>query len=84
MNSLTNKKATQVMKACLILFGISLALSFAGTVFAADSKNPTGGVGSKIIKGSENIPEISVSKFLRNIGKSTGIYKIIHTETGCP
>ncbi len=80
MNSLTNKKGTQVMKACLVLFGISLALSFAGTVFAADS-NSQGGVGSKIIKGSENIPDVSVSKFLKNIGKSTGIYKIIHTET---
>lgn len=80
MNSLTNKKGKQVMKACLVLFGISLVLSFAGSVFALDSKAPAS-AGSKIVKGSENIPEISVGKFLKGIGKSTGIYRLIHTET---
>ena len=66
MNSLTNKKGKQVMKACLVLFGISLVLSFAGSVFALDSKAPAS-AGSKIVKGSENIPEISVGKFLKGI-----------------
>ncbi|MBQ9238074.1 MAG: sodium ion-translocating decarboxylase subunit beta [Treponema sp.] len=33
------------------------------------------------IKGSEQVPRISVMQFIRNIGKNTGIYKMIHTET---
>ena len=40
MIDLGKKKNTQVMKACLVLFGITLALSFAGTVFASDSNEP--------------------------------------------
>ncbi|WP_210118932.1 sodium ion-translocating decarboxylase subunit beta [Treponema parvum] len=84
MNDLTNKKSTQVMKACLVLFGITLALSFASTVFASNSHREVASfrtMSTAIIKGSENIPNISVSKFLMNLYKTTGIYKITHTET---
>ena len=34
-----------------------------------------------IVKGSEKVPSISVGEFIKNIGKNTGIYKMIHTET---
>lgn len=38
-------------------------------------------MGTAIVKGSERVPRISVSKFIQNIGKNTGIYKLIHTPT---
>lgn len=38
-------------------------------------------MGSAIVKGSENVPPISVTKFIQNIGRNTGIYKLIHTPT---
>ncbi|MCI6816833.1 MAG: sodium ion-translocating decarboxylase subunit beta, partial [Treponema porcinum] len=34
-----------------------------------------------IVKGSEKVPSISVGEFIKNIGKNTGIYKMVRTET---
>lgn len=38
-------------------------------------------MGSAIVKGSEGVPSISVKKFIGNIARNTGIYKLIHTPT---
>jgi oxaloacetate decarboxylase beta subunit len=48
---------------------------------AATSSYATGTGLKRVIKGSENVPNISVNAFLMNIWKNTGIYKIIHTPT---
>ncbi len=81
MNSLTDYKyRMRILAATLLIAGAALVLSF-GSVAFADS---TGGEVASLrtmrtakIKGSENVPEISVSKFVKNIGKTTGIYKMI-------
>lgn len=48
---------------------------------AAGDSYSTGSGLHRVIKGSENVPDISVNAFLTNIWKNTGIYKIIHTPT---
>ncbi len=61
----------------------SLVLSFGSNVFADNGEDVASfrNAGTAIVKGSENVPRISVSHFLKNVGKNTGIYKMIHTET---
>ena len=61
----------------------SLVLSFGSNVFADNGEEVASfrNAGTAIVKGSENVPRISVSHFLKNVGKNTGIYKMIHTET---
>lgn len=83
---LTQDKGKVFKTTCLVMF-IALAVSFCvkpmvqaqsegnGTTYSADAGM------DRIIKGSENVPNISVKKFLTNIWKNTGIYKIIHTES---
>lgn len=62
---------------------IAAVLSFGTTAFADNGEQVASAATAKtnIVKGSENVPNISVKGFLTNIGKTTGIYKIIHTET---
>ena len=79
-----NQDKYRAFKASAIICLIALVLSFAGCGSSSDSaKNATksASASSTIVKGSENIPKISIKGFFTNIGKNTGIYKLIHTET---
>ncbi|MCR4742758.1 MAG: sodium ion-translocating decarboxylase subunit beta [Treponema sp.] len=84
METELNKKDDKykVFRTCSIVCLIALVLSFAGCGTSDSSSGAKSSVGhTTIVKGSENIPKISVKKFFQNIGKNTGIYKIFHTET---
>lgn len=79
-----NKDKYRAFKASAIICLIALVLSFAGCGSSSESaKNAakSNSASSTIVKGSENIPRISIKGFFTNIGKNTGIYKLIHTET---
>jgi len=65
----------------LAMITVAFAFSFMGTVLAQSSSTvvPPQGYASwsnpeGIIKGSENIPRISISSFARNIVETTGLY----------
>ncbi|WP_062327753.1 sodium ion-translocating decarboxylase subunit beta [Treponema endosymbiont of Eucomonympha sp.] len=65
----------KALRYTLVMLGIALAYSVAATAFAAGD---TGEVASfrnmgAIIKGSEKVPNISVSKFLSNTLRNTGL-----------
>ena len=85
MNSLTQKnKAKNIAAASFIMLGIALVFSFVTSAFAdSDGKSVSSFRTSHetIVKGSEGIARISVTEFVKNIGKNTGIFKMIHTET---
>jgi len=79
-----NNQKFKAFRTTAVICLIAFVLSFAGC--GASSKNnsssPAKGQGSsKIVKGSENIKEISISSFFKNVGKNTGIYKMIHNPT---
>ena len=76
-----NKKTAKVMLAIMIIATV-LSVSFS-SCFKDDTNAKAGSsyASTTIIKGSENVPFISVKEFVGNIGKSTGIYKMIHKET---
>ena len=79
-----NQDKYRAFKASAIICLIALVLSFAGCGSSSESaKNAakSNSASSTIVKGSENIPRISIKGFFTNIGKNTGIYKLIHTET---
>jgi len=80
----TDKARKNIIAATFAVMAIAMVLSFGSTVFADNSGEEQASfrtMSTAIIKGSENVPDISVSKFIQNIGKSTGIYKIIHHVT---
>lgn len=86
---MTNDK-TKILKATFLIMAAAMFISFfvkpvvqaqVGGESANASTYSSGSGMSRVIKNSENIPEISVEKFLTNIWRNTGIYKIIHTET---
>ncbi|MDD7126973.1 MULTISPECIES: sodium ion-translocating decarboxylase subunit beta [Treponema] len=58
-------------------------ISFGSTAFADNGAEVASfrTMNTAIVKGSEKVPSISVGEFIKNIGKNTGIYKMIHTET---
>ena len=84
----SNKKIALIM---LTIIFVASICSFIPNVFAQSSSDTaenttyvSGEGTSRIIKGTEDWNgkyDISVSHFLKNIGKSTGIYKIIHKKT---
>ena len=67
--------AVFLLAAAVISFG-SIAFADNGAEVASFRTMNTA-----IVKGSEKVPSISVGEFIKNIGKNTGIYKMIHTET---
>lgn len=67
--------AVFLLAAAVISFG-SMAFADNGAEVASFRTMNTA-----IVKGSEKVPSISVGEFIKNIGKNTGIYKMIHTET---
>ncbi len=83
---LNKKNNFKVFRATALVCLIALVLSFAGcgsskNQNSTNSKTNVMLSGSTVIKGSENIPRISVEEFFGNLWKNTGIYKMIHTET---
>ncbi|MBR4005322.1 MAG: sodium ion-translocating decarboxylase subunit beta [Treponema sp.] len=76
-----NKKIALIMG---VILAIACVLSLSTNVLAQD-KTPENKTGLEhVINGTENwgtSKNVSVKKFLTNIGKSTGIYKMIHQET---
>ena len=76
-------KNTKIAFIMLSIMAVAGVLSFTTRTFAQDKPAPTSGM-ERVIKGTENWNgkyDISISKFLKNIGKSTGIYKMIHQPT---
>lgn len=76
--------ASKTLKITVFIMLIAAVLSFGSFGFADDSNSEVASlktINTAIIKGSENVPEISVGQFFVNIGKNTGIYKMIHTPT---
>ena len=78
-----NKKNKEIISAMCIVMAIAVVFSFVSTAFAANSNDEVASfrtMSTAIIKGSENVPEISVSKFLGNIWENTGINQLINGE----
>ena len=79
-----NKKISLIMLALLFAAGV---VSFGTKALASDGKaeaSPKAEGLERVIVGTEDwhgSKDISVTQFIRNIGKSTGIYKMIHQET---
>lgn len=75
----TNTKIAFIMLAILAVAGV---FSFASNAFAQSSEVKPHMV--RVIKGTENWNgkyDISFSKFVKNIGKSTGLYMMIHRKS---
>ena len=83
METELNKKNDKykTFRTCSIICLIALVLSFAGCGIGDSKSSSSTSHGQTIVKGSENIPKITIKEFFTNIGKNTGIYKLIHTET---
>ena len=79
----TNVKNTKIAFIMLAIMAVASVLSFTKPALAQDNAAPKTGM-NRVIKGTENWNgkhDISVSKFLGNIGKSTGIYMMLHKQT---
>ena len=79
----TNIKNTKIAFIMLAIMAVASVLSFTKPALAQDTAEPKTGM-NRVIKGTENWNgkhDISVSKFLGNIGKSTGIYMMLHKQT---
>ena len=76
-----NKNKIFLMTAVFLL--AAAVISFGSIAFADNGAEVASfrTMNTAIVKGSEKVPSISVGEFIKNIGKNTGIYKMIHTET---
>lgn len=81
LNDTKNKNKIFLMTAVFLL--AAAVISFGSTAFADNGAEVAyfRTMNTAIVKGSEKVPSISVGEFIKNIGKNTGIYKMIHTET---
>ena len=76
-----NKKIALVMLAIMLSASV---ISLGSRAFAQDHAVAEQTGMNRVIAGTEDWNgkyDISASKFFKNIGKSTGIYKIIHKQT---
>ena len=75
-----NKFQTKILGLTLLIMAIAAVLSIAGTVFADNGEDVASfrTMSTAKIKGSENVPDISVSKFLHNTLENTGINSIVN------
>ncbi len=73
----------KIFRTSAIVCLIALVLSFVGcgSKTSNSSAKSSSSTSSTIVKGSENIPEISLKTFFKNMWENTGIYKLFHTET---
>ena len=81
LNDTKNKNKIFLMTAVFLL--AAAVISFGSTAFADNGAEVASfrTMNTALVKGSEKVPSISVGEFIKNIGKNTGIYKMIHTET---
>ena len=81
LNDTKNKNKIFLMTAVFLL--AAAVISFGSTAFADNGAEVASfrTMNTAIVKGSEKVPSISVGEFIKNIGKNTGIYKMVHTET---
>ena len=81
LNDTKNKNKIFLMTAVFLL--AAAVISFGSIAFADNGAEVASfrTMNTAIVKGSEKVPSISVGEFIKNIGKNTGIYKMIHTET---
>lgn len=81
------ENSKKVLNATLIVMGIAMVLSLCSTVFASSGTDEVASfrtMGTAIIKGSENVPSISVSEFLQNTVDNTGLNAIINGTEEVP
>lgn len=79
-NSSKEYRAKKIFYTCLAFFVAALFLTIK-IPLSAQSKYKEGevhGGGHTIVKGSENVPFISVAKFLQNMWENTGLYQMFH------
>ena len=86
METLVNKEKERVKKntlrACLAILVISMAVSMVVTGCKGEKTSSSSAPATeKIITSERPVPRIVPGEFVKNIGKSTGIYKLIHPET---
>ena len=81
LNDTKNKNKIFLMTAVFLL--AAAVISFGSTAFADNGAEVASfrTMNTAIVKGSEKVPSISVGEFIKNIGKNTGIYKMVRTET---
>lgn len=80
INSIAKKRyANTILFTCLFLLITAFIISIPSKVMADNGEGAS--PHTTIVKGSERVPFISVKDFIINIGKNTGIYSLIHTET---
>ncbi len=79
------EKNTKIAFIMLAIMAIASVMSFTSNIFAQDTAAASQAAGvSRVIKGTENwngSKDIDAKKFISGIGKTTGIYKIIHRQT---
>lgn len=75
-----NKFQTKILGLTLLIMAIAAVLSITGTVFADNGEEVASfrTMSTAKIKDSENVPDISVSKFLHNTLENTGINSIVN------
>ena len=84
MESLTKKNnSKQIFFITAMLTVAAMVISFGSTVFAdnGDEVASFRTMNTAIVKGSENVPRISLKEFVKNIGKDTGVYKMFFADT---
>lgn len=81
INDIKNKNKIFLITSVFLI--AAAVLSFGTTVCAENGEEVASfrTMNTAVVKGSEHIPAISIGEFVKNIGKNTGIYKMIHTET---
>ena len=84
MESLTKKNnSKQIFFITAMLTVAAMVISFGSTVFADNGEEVASfrTMNTAIVKGSENVPRISLKEFVKNIGKDTGVYKMFFADT---
>ncbi len=85
MPSITKTKDTKKIALIMLMIMVMASVVSFGTRALAQDRAAAPRTGlNTVIKGTENWHgehDISISTFLKNIGKSTGIYKMIHQQT---
>ena len=80
----SKKSINNIFAVMLVIMGAAMVLNLGNAVFADNSGEQVASlrtISTAKIKNSENVPAISVPRFIQNIGKNTGLYKIIHHVT---
>lgn len=81
-----SKSKRHIIHLTFAILAIGLVYSVATTVFASGDDAPTASLMNldAAIKGSENVPNISIGQFLENTVKNTGINAMINGQEEVP